>query len=300
MSRRPATSDSLDLLLDTICNTFGGVLLIAMLVIILVNLTGEQSSRVPANAAARDQLTQAQRELSIAQTELDRLRRASQETAELEWLLSNPQIKSFVSQADSQQTTLGATSAARAENLQDASQTQEKANELAASLQALDEALVAVKQQLQTVDQQLQSERKLRTRTVNLPKQKTTNKQQVAFLLREGKLYGYMRMGAGGQPERDVADTQIVSSGAGTFLEPQAGGGTPVSVGDPLGAVTQKLTGWDANQFFIAIIVWPDSFEHFMTVRQILVERGLEYQLIPLPERERVPLSDAPVSNLVQ
>ena len=40
MSRKSsASSDSLDLLLDTICNTFGGVLFIAMLVIILLNIS---------------------------------------------------------------------------------------------------------------------------------------------------------------------------------------------------------------------------------------------------------------------
>ena len=41
MSRRQRrVADSLDLLLDTICNTFGGVLFIAMLVMILANLSG--------------------------------------------------------------------------------------------------------------------------------------------------------------------------------------------------------------------------------------------------------------------
>jgi hypothetical protein len=300
MRRRQATSDSLDLLLDTICNTFGGVLFIAMLVIILVNLTGEEASRVPPDAGAREQLTGAQRELAIAQTELSRLRQASQEHAELARLLTNPELKSLVTKAGSQQTTLAAASAARAENLQDAAQSQEQANQLAASLQALEQALAAARQQLQRVEAQLQVERQLRTRTVNLPKQKTTSKRQVAFLLRGGKLHGYMRMGTGGLPERDQADTQVVASGGGTFLEPVATGGTPVATGDPSGAIAHKLADWDASQFFVAVIVWPDSFEQFVTVRQILVERGLEYQLIPLPERERVQLSEDPVSNLVQ
>ena len=39
--RRKNDTGSLDLLLDTICNTFGGILLIALLVIVLLNTTSK-------------------------------------------------------------------------------------------------------------------------------------------------------------------------------------------------------------------------------------------------------------------
>ena len=45
MSRHKADLDesSLELLLDTICNTFGGVLFISILVVIMVNLSTKES-----------------------------------------------------------------------------------------------------------------------------------------------------------------------------------------------------------------------------------------------------------------
>ena len=41
--RRSRKQDSLELLLDTICNTFGGVLFIAILVVMLLQQTGRGS-----------------------------------------------------------------------------------------------------------------------------------------------------------------------------------------------------------------------------------------------------------------
>ena len=47
MSRKPNDDDgSLELLLDTICNTFGGVLFISILVILLLNLSSLFSENV--------------------------------------------------------------------------------------------------------------------------------------------------------------------------------------------------------------------------------------------------------------
>ena len=56
MSRKAApVGDSLDLLLDTICNTFGGILFIAMLVVILTSqISRDAAPSAPAqNPAAR-------------------------------------------------------------------------------------------------------------------------------------------------------------------------------------------------------------------------------------------------------
>ena len=59
MSRkRPdeSNSASLDLLLDTICNTFGGVLFVSMLVVILLNMSAAEVSDEPPSASAAEKL----------------------------------------------------------------------------------------------------------------------------------------------------------------------------------------------------------------------------------------------------
>jgi hypothetical protein len=290
MSRKSsASSDSLDLLLDTICNTFGGVLFIAMLVIILLNMSGEKAASVPATPDAQAQLAAAQAEMVRAQTELDQLRRAAAEQAKLASQFSDPKIKSLVSSMTTSQQHATAAAATTAANLQAAADKQRDINQIASDLAALEAALTKAQQQLAAVEAQLKQERELRTRTVSLPKQKQTTKDQVAFLLQGGKLYAYMRIGATGVPELDGRDTKIITVGMETFLEPIPSGGASVNpAGDSTGAVGQKFKGWQPAQHFIAVAVWPDSFEHF------------EYQLLPMPDGSRVPITEATVNRTVQ
>ena len=301
MSRRKAAAaDSLDLLLDTICNTFGGVLFIAMLVIILANVSGNSAGTVPPTATAQQQLAKAHEDLIASQQELDTLRRAALEQSQLARLFSDPRLKTLVAQSSTQQSTMTAAAAARASHLQDAAEAQAEANRVAQALQALDTALANTRNQLAIVQQQLAAERQLRTRTAALPKLRKTSKRQIAFLLKGGRLHGYLHID-GGRTVRATAETREVTEGNATYLEPVPGGGTPVDpAGDKSGQLAQRFADWNPQQHFISISVWPDSFGHFPLLRQLLVERGFEYQLMPLPEGERVKLSDAPVSSVVQ
>src|SRR4051812_43846695 len=66
MSRRrtgPTADSSLELLLDTICNTFGGVLFISLLVVILLNHTGQAFQRKAPSPAAQDELKRLRHDL---------------------------------------------------------------------------------------------------------------------------------------------------------------------------------------------------------------------------------------------
>ena len=62
--RRKTPSDSLYLLLDTLCNAFGGIILLAVLVVLLTSKEKTQS------AAATDSQEMLQRRLTLAQTNL--------------------------------------------------------------------------------------------------------------------------------------------------------------------------------------------------------------------------------------
>ncbi|MEO8166385.1 MAG: hypothetical protein ABI619_13420, partial [Betaproteobacteria bacterium] len=62
MRRRTNTDDSsLELLLDTICNTFGGILFISMLVVILLNMTSEAVEDSPPSPKTQLELLEAER-----------------------------------------------------------------------------------------------------------------------------------------------------------------------------------------------------------------------------------------------
>src|SRR4051812_9561577 len=71
--------DSLELLLDTICNTFGGILFLAVLVIILVQRTGQRLERHSVDVTGARAESALQNKLEQRQSTLQSLQRAYEE-----------------------------------------------------------------------------------------------------------------------------------------------------------------------------------------------------------------------------
>ena len=72
--RRAAKQDSLELLLDTICNTFGGVLFIAILVVMLLQQTGKGVSPPPPVTVPPEKLHDLSQQITELTAELIRLK----------------------------------------------------------------------------------------------------------------------------------------------------------------------------------------------------------------------------------
>ena len=58
--------------------------------------------------------------------------------------------------------------------------------------------------------------------------------------------------------------------------------------GDVGGKIAKKLARFENSKYYLAIFVWPDSFEHFGVVRNVAVESGFQYRLVPFPEGEKI------------
>ena len=92
MSRKAASSgDSLDLLLDTICNTFGGILFIAMLVVLLTNQLSRDAATAAPNAESSRALRRLRGELTESQSRLTKLRQAVRQKEDLERRFADPE-----------------------------------------------------------------------------------------------------------------------------------------------------------------------------------------------------------------
>lgn len=81
MSRRKSEDSSLELLLDTMCNTFGGVMFIAILLSVMVSIRGHQQNEpVPDQS---EKIAQAKQQLARLQFELSDMMKTTQEQAAL-------------------------------------------------------------------------------------------------------------------------------------------------------------------------------------------------------------------------
>lgn len=112
--RRRASDDSLELLLDTICNTFGGIVFIAMLVAILVRETGaaREATEAPPVSAADLMNLGTEADVVIAEVAELRARRAAARSAAD--VLAPEELAGLIATRDRLQSTAGTLAERRA------------------------------------------------------------------------------------------------------------------------------------------------------------------------------------------
>jgi hypothetical protein len=299
--RRRVRSDdsSLELLLDTITNTFGGVLFLAILVALMLRTSApagrragdestapmsaeERASLKIKVAAARDDLVSAQEELQAARTNgrgaespavdesqslIDAIARAVDERANAVTETADYQERAASAE---EQTRLEAESLARIrERLRDAEKARDEAAEAAA-------ALTRSRLDLETAEQ-----RPTIDVVAGFPTLRGTEKRQVGLYLRFGRLY---MMHAWRNGERLGPNTEhfFVAPGEPPVAVPRPGAGVVVTDATIRDSVRRMLADFPPRDWAVAAVLFGDSHEHFQLLRKALVESGYEYNPIPV------------------
>lgn len=92
MSRKNSEDSSLELLLDTMCNTFGGVMFIAILLSVMISIRGSAKSEpVPDQ---KEKIAEVKQQITRLQKELEDFIKATREQARtLEEMVSDPRLR---------------------------------------------------------------------------------------------------------------------------------------------------------------------------------------------------------------
>ena len=306
MSRRKLViPDSLELLLDTICNTFGAVIFISILLSLLVRDGGVRKGiaslpeEVSAVIAARNQeIAQAKArqmalELQLAQQQdvLDRFASAESKGLaneimaaadnQVQLLEQKTEVVDGMTQAESQALTMEATMKQQALKLQ---QTQ---------------------QQHKALLQEMQQTTTLSSRTARIPRIRRTEKFGLAYMLHEGRLYRATT------PDGEIDEMDCIRTEAGgmTRIAPRADSGMAVpqeSVAAQDHAVERhklqaKFQQIDKARQFVRLFVSRNSFAQFIPVKDALIEHGLEYEVILFSDgKAELFLSDRQQESFVQ
>lgn len=285
MSRRKLViPDSLELLLDTICNTFGAVIFISILLSLLVRDSGLRKGvtslpdEVLAVIAARTQEVaeaksrQAALEIQMAQQENLLERFASSESKglaneirmavdhQVHLLERKTGVVDELTQAESQALTMQADMKRQAILLQ-------KAQERHRALQ-----------------QEMQQATTLSSRTARIPRIRRTEKFGLAYMLHDGRLYRATT------PDGEIDETDCVKGEAGGIVRiaPRGNSGLIVPMESLIhqdhAVERHKMQGKfeqiDKARQFVRLFVSRDSFAQFIPVKDVLIEQGLEYEVI--------------------
>ncbi len=268
-TRRADAEGSLDLLLDTICNVFGGVIFIAMLVALLVNVEGESAEREAVAAAP----SQAREAMEVRQ-EIATLAAALDEAAASQRLLATDDVVAAMEQEEALRDRL---EALRAE-IDRADAWLAEARQMEGSGEAeAQRALDGARRRLaEARAERREAEEKPRP-AGRLPREQGTDLRQVAFLLEGGRLY-WVEVGASGRallPGR-AGDASVRETPGGYALTPVRGRGFAVDDA----AAADVLNGLDARRDYFFLMVADDSVGVFQAWRDRITDLGFRYGLL--------------------
>lgn len=280
--RRKASESSLELLLDTICNTFGGVLFVAILIVVMLKMTSRIEASIDADEVSEADMAELTRQqANLAET----LQTLQSVAAQLDGQLQGKEkAAELIAELSSAQEARRSLTKARLEVLSKVAEHQASTNKTAAELAKLQSRMEAANQRHQQVAAELKSEVDKRSRRVEFSAKRSTGKQEIQTILRYGRFYIWHRHGPDGERLGLNTDEFVVLSEdrRAAHTTPIPGAGTPVVGSDESDRQLKgRLQTFSPSRDYIAIVVWPDSYGDFASLKKALVESGFEYRLIP-------------------
>jgi hypothetical protein len=307
MSRSSGLNDSsLELLLDTICNTFGGVLFLAMLVSLLLTQTRKQidveastADPVPAVSAADlvrldSRAEQIERELTHLQTLVTDVRNITGEMAE-------PGYREQLEAMRDAERKANDLTARRVRVLQEIAESQAATARAAGTAATTEQERAEAERRLAAAQERLDAAREERARLVQsairlrddtaqsttvsttgkAPRERDTDKSEFGVMLKYGRMYLMHRYNTGGR-EVNTEDFVVTPGLLHHTAEPKPHAGLELKHGDDYVAeVRRQFADNPPKDWYPCLVVHPDSFEEFLTLKAALVSLGYEYRLMP-------------------
>jgi hypothetical protein len=282
---------SLDLLLDTITNAFGGILFLSILIVLLLRMTSQTTPEIEptADPPSQAEIVRMQAELASAASQLAQLQATAELRAGLDSSLADDTIRELHAQNQQRKAQRDAALARRLNAAQQLAETQQRNNRTRDSLAALSTQLQQSEQELAHAQAELAKETEKRTRSASLPQARATQKAEVAMVVRYGRAYVLFRYDErGGFNTADFIVLGKTTDGR-IQLTPKPYAGIPID--DTAGlqaALRSKLRSVPASQHYLAFSVWEDSFDEFAPLKKAAIDLGYEYRVLAIRDGEAV------------
>lgn len=287
MAREEEEGGSLDMLLDTLCNTFGGIILIAILLAVSVNEKRKEvyNEVVRTNEDVSDLLRERER---VRNSLLDLQDEHEEEIIEIEDELEEKRVEVVELEDDVRAAqTEGADKEALAKKMQeDLDENQIKLDELERDRSTNFEKVSRL-ESIVKHRELIQAIKKKPFQKVGLPVEKATEKTQYPILVAHGRAYPMMRV-AGRRIVKNDAGLTWKDLGDGILeLSADPAQGYNANREDELEAflATIDMVGRAANkEVYVNLFVQPESnnFTLFNKIRDEVVLRKFSYNFNPI------------------
>lgn len=282
MKRRVSDQgDSFDLFLDTICNTFGGIVFLAILVALIAKIrhdpsgteTAEQPVTVLMMRTLELELTQQQSRLRDLQNVHDAMPEAP----------IDPKLTNLVDRSDE----LEKLSEAEKKLVESRQRLGEELIDIAAETAGIPEQIAKAKKEFEEVAVELATAKanwkivqKQKAKTMQVPRERTGAGARGIVLLSGGEVF---LVASPDDANGDFFDKHVQSNripgSDGYEIKPRFGKGITLGSKKSITAIreTARLLSRKGNTLIIA--VYPDSYHQFGPVRDAFKSFGMNYQL---------------------
>jgi hypothetical protein len=285
MRRRADTSgsESLDLLLDTLCNTFGGVLFIGLLVVLMLQ-TSDSSPYQADNdnqQTTADDLQTLRKELEIVREERENLRSAVEAQRRIASTNAPDDIKPLLDQLEDLQAEVQCL-------IDEAEQLADETAETLVQTDELEQSLENIKEEIDEVREAIElAKAEIRPTRGNRPEGggevQTSNKINVIVIVKYKRLFVWHRYDRAGNRLGLNTDEFLVEerTDEGAITEPKRFAGIEIDSSEIFDRrLRERLQQFSPNRFYLAVVVHPDSFEVFQDLKASLIDANYEYQLV--------------------
>jgi len=289
MSRRQmiSTDDSLELLLDTICNTFGAVIFISILASILAQNSAPDSASPEETTAAIEESYTRQRELSELRRRQQTMESQLVQQEELIRRFSNEQSVSLAMQINQDSQSQAKMSAQKTDTADAIELTERERLQLERAMQEQLKELKEAKNRQTEAANNLRDIETDHGHTAEVRRVHETTKFGFTFALDNGRLYSVHTSEDQNANDMDLMinrdDCEVLEVGGVTTIRPLKTAGLPIrGIVSAQQDAKSKLAAV-GKLFVVRLFVAKDSFAEFLPVKEAMTELGLEYALEIMP-----------------
>ena len=283
MSRRGNGGDisSFDMLLDTMCNTFGGIVFIALLLSILAGSKARQAVKAQSSGSP-----------SLAEVEgLAEEYRLIRECEQLDRALNNPDSKTSPEPSKAAGVVRPLAELQQTNNVLESelAKLQEHQRQLSEEIAILEESAKSksttagdLQVQIERLNNELKNQITKSSETIRLPRiHAKPGLQACFFAVAGGRFYSISdvaRADSYGNRGYDHQDVSVMPEEGQDIVVIKNGAGQPITSGcENAGKLAAALQNCDKNSEIISFSVRSDSFSEFNYVKKLFVSRGFNY-----------------------
>lgn len=281
--------DSLELLLDTLCNVFGGVVLIACLLAIIPRAS-VPPPLLPVEMATSEMT---ERRISTAKSEISQLDAKINELS----LGVDPSKSDLLAKRESLRQTLAGVKSQRQETDDEkiteaevrTTVVQVNPKDLREKLDQIQMQVLRMENLVKSEDQKIQflTERmkqldeestvlsKRKVQAVRFPRERTRNSSPFPIIVRHGQVYPLV-IGASLTPN-DALIKNTTSKGDAFRIEPIKGKG--MTLPESRARLSETLKAAAAEKTYISIYLYSDSFGVFQDLKNAIIDAKMSYGL---------------------